>query len=639
MTHEQAKSHSMVAALRVGVRALFQYPLLGALFLATTVSQGMLQGLFVWSLRYVLIALTEGDGTSYSAPVWGAALILGIWVLRATGTYVGEVVAARLARRVEIDSMQRLLAKLLTLSVRFFERNSQGDLVMTSYEDLKGVRTVTVAFGQIILSISRLVGLAVVAWMMSPKLAMVGLVTVPFAVVPAYLLGWRITVAARAERGTVQSLYDSFLQVASGIRVIKVNRWEPALRARAAEIGSKLYRYGVRQVQLTGRSRLLLELVSGLGLIAVLIVGARDVAMGILDWQSLMGLLVAVMGVYTPVVNLLQVYGSVRTVIPNLDRVDSIFRTRDEVPDVPNARPLITAPTTIELQDVTFAYDSNTVLDSISATFHQGETIGIVGPSGTGKSTLLALLLRFDDPTEGRILFDGVDLREIRHADLIDKYAIVLQEPFLFIDTIANNIRLARPGASMDDVVEAARAANIHDEITQMPQRYETVVGHHKDARGISVGQKQRISIAAALLKNAPILLMDEATSNLDSVAERKVQVAIERLMERRTTFIVAHRLSTLRTADRILVLDRGRMVGLDYHSELLERCPTYRRLWEQQSLDALSDPVRREPGDGVADGDHVTGGVGGDVVSQDLSDVHEFGWIGSVDNPRPPAA
>jgi ABC-type multidrug transport system fused ATPase/permease subunit len=227
---------------------------------------------------------------------------------------------------------------------------------------------------------------------------------------------------------------------------------------------------------------------------------------------------------------------------------------------------------------------------------HRGETIGIVGPTGAGKSTLVSLLLRFYDPTGGAILYDGVDLRDIRHADLMRMSSIVLQEPFLFIDTVANNIRIGRPDASLDDVIAAAKAANVHDEILQMDQGYDTVVGHGSQARQLSGGQKQRICVAAALLKNAPLLFLDEATNNLDSVSEQKVQSAIDRLMEHRTTFVIAHRFSTLRNADRVIVLECGNLVGLGSHEELLETCPSYRVLWEYQR-DALSvDPLAGRP-------------------------------------------
>jgi ABC-type multidrug transport system fused ATPase/permease subunit len=195
-------------------------------------------------------------------------------------------------------------------------------------------------------------------------------------------------------------------------------------------------------------------------------------------------------------------------------------------------------------------------------------------------------------------LFDGVDLRHIRHADLMQASSIVLQEPFLFIDTIANNIRIARPEATMDEIVAAAKAANIHEEILQMELGYDTIVGTGPEARGLSGGQKQRICVAAALLKNAPMLFLDEATNSLDSVSEEKVQAAIERLMQHRTTFVVAHRFSTLRNVDRIIVLDRGRMVGFDSHDRLVVTCEQYRKLWASQSavVDNLAAVPPRPP-------------------------------------------
>lgn len=479
--------------------------------------------------------------------------------------------------------MRQVIAKLLTLSVRFFDRSSQGDLIMASYFDLKGVRTVTLDVGAIVLHVSRLLGLVVVAWLLSPSLAVIGLITVPLGAVPAYWIGRHLTAAARDERNAMYTLYDSFIQVTSGIRMIRVNRGEANLLSRTDAMAKDLFRHVIRQARSRTLAKFLLEAASGFGLIAVLVLGGRQVAAGQLDWQSLLSLLVAVMAVYGPMIGLMQVYTTIRGVIPNLERVERIFSAVPEVADVPSPRPLAAAPRSIVLEDLGFEYDGRPVLDGISARFREGETIGIVGPSGAGKSTLVAVMLRFYDPTRGRILLDGVDLREIRHADLMDRCAIVMQEPFLLSDTVATNIRIGRPSATMDEVMDAARAARIHDDIMEMEDGYATLLGRGGDARGISVGQKQRICIAAALLKNAPLLFLDEATSNLDSVSERAVQDAIERLMVGRTTFVIAHRLSTLRNVDRILVLQNGRVAGLAPHAELIESCDIYRQLWKHQ--------------------------------------------------------
>lgn len=587
-----AHAKGVVAGFRLGVRSMLQRPLLAGLFLGVTLIQGLLQGLLIWALRDVLRALSRSDGATAAALAVGAAVIFGIWLLRALSVYAAETLSVHLSHRVEIDSMLDVLRKLLALSVRFFDRNSQSDVVMSSYYDLKGIRSVTLEVGRAVLYLSQLAGLAAAAWIMSPKLAVLGMITVPLGALPAHWLGQEITRAARGERDTVTTLHDSFYQLASGFRIIRVNRGQSRVLERASRIGHDLHHYLVRQARSKGLARFLFDAVSGTGLVLVLTIGGRDVAQGRMPWESLLGLLVAMMAVYAPISGLLQIYSSISMVLPNLDRVRAIMAEPVEVVDRPSARPLREPPAVIELRHVSFAYDATPVLHDLSATFYRGETIGIVGPSGAGKSTLMSLLLRFYDPTEGAILLDGVDLRDIRHADLMDLSAIVLQEPFLFTDTVANNIRLGRPDATMEEVIAAARAANIHDEIMEMERGYETMLGVGRESRGISGGQKQRICIAAALLKNAPLLFLDEATSSLDSVSEQKVKGAIERLVRGRTTFVIAHRLSTLRDADRIIVLDRGRAVGLGTHEELLVTCPTYRVFCEHQQLTGRSGAI-----------------------------------------------
>ena len=566
-----------------------QHPWLSLCFLASTTVQGVLQGLLIWTLRKALLAFSGGGAISLAKI---ALAIFAIWLLLSISVFTAEVVSIALGHRVEIGTMHEVLSKLLKLSVGFYDRNSQANFVMSSYYDLKGIRSVTLEVGKIILYGTRLAGLAVAAWFMSPKLAIISLMTVPLGAIPAYWLGQRITRAASEEREALTTLYDSFFQVSSGIRLIKANRGESRFMKQARAIGHELYRQVVRQSRAKGLSRLLLEAVSGVGLILVLTVGGRDVAAGRLQWQSLLGLLIAVMAVYAPVVGLLQTYTTVRSVIPNLDRIEAIKQATPEIEDKPGARRLLEAPQIIELRDVSFAYDKVNVLSSISARFHTGETVGIVGPSGAGKSTLLALMLRFYDPTAGAILVDGIDLRDIKQSDLMDLSAIVMQEPFLFLDTIANNIRMGRPSATNEEVIAAAKAANLHEEIMLMEDGYETVLGRRKDARLISGGQRQRVCIAAALLKNAPILFLDEATSSLDSVSEQKVQGAIDFLMQGRTTFVIAHRLSTLRNADRVMVLDKGSLVGLGPHRELLAHCQVYQELWSSQGKYFSEIPV-----------------------------------------------
>jgi ATP-binding cassette, subfamily B, bacterial MsbA len=591
-------------AAGVGIQSLRRNPSLSAGFITAVLIQGVLQGLLIWAIRNVLIAMSAGeDAVTLSVRVGGALLIFIVWVLRAASAYAADSLAMRLATRVEMGSMYDVLERLLGLPIAFFDRHTQGDLVMASYHDLKGVRASVVEVGRLILYVSQVAGLAVAALLLSPGLALVGMVTVPLGAVPAWWFGQRITQAADRERRGVTSLHDSFLQISAGIRAVRVNRLEGRLLDRARRTGREVGAQMVHQAELRSIARFLLESVSGLGLIMILILGGRDVAAGRMEWPTLMGLLVAVMALYGPIVNVLHTYGALRSVLPNLERVQRIMSAADDASSghshPPRDVPLTAAPSAIELRNVSFWYDGHghpapAALQGISATFERGETIGIVGPSGAGKSTLMALLLGFYEPTSGAVLFDGIDTRRVSRADLMDLSALVLQEPFLFGATVAENIGAGRPNASMEEIVRAAEAAHLHDEILKIKDGYETVVGYGPASRGLSVGQKQRVSIAAALLKNAPLLFLDEATSSLDPSAERKVQAAIERVMAGRTTFVIAHRLSTLAHASRILVLDQGRLVGFGTHAELTARCAVYARLWEGQDLDAAATAARQ---------------------------------------------
>ncbi|HEY9480316.1 MAG TPA: ABC transporter transmembrane domain-containing protein, partial [Gemmatimonadaceae bacterium] len=312
-------SGSVMQGLRVGVRAMLHRRRDASLFLFTTVSQGFLQGLIIWVLRDVLLHL-GASGSTIRTLLFGGLIVFGVWLLRAASTFAGQVLAVRLAYGVQMEQMVSILAKMLKLSVGFFDRNSQGDLMVSSYNDLKGVRQCTLETGNIVLHGARLLGLAVVAWVMSPKLAVIGLVLVPIGLIPAQRLGSYITNAARKEREELSGLFDSFLQVSAGARVIKVNSTQGRVLDRARETASQLYHLVVRQAYGASLGRFLFEAVSGFGLVMVLMVGGRDVAAGSLPWQSLLSLLVAIVAVYSPMLGLIQAYSAIRTVLPNLDR-------------------------------------------------------------------------------------------------------------------------------------------------------------------------------------------------------------------------------------------------------------------------------------------------------------------------------
>ena len=341
-------------------------------------------------------------------------------------------------------------------------------------------------------------------------------------------------------------------------------------------------------------ARVALELLAGLSLVTVIIVGGFQVMRGHLGWPELLAFLMAARAAQGPLNNINTGYMEIQRYGASVAHIQALLAERPEIRDRPDARPLEAAPAVIEARRIHFAFGETPVLEDVSFEVRSGETLGVVGPSGAGKTTLLNLVARFYDPFSGAVLLDGEDLRGFRLADVHDKIAIVTQDPFLFAASVRDNIRCGRPAASEEDVEAAARSAEIHEDILAMPQGYDTLIGH--GGWPLSRGEAQRVNVARAILKNAPILLLDEATSSLDSHAERKVQRAVDRLVSGRLAISVAHRLSTLRNASRIPVLEAGRAVGLGTHAQLLERCPSYRRLWEAQANGASPSSKDAEP-------------------------------------------
>lgn len=515
--------------------------------------------------------------------LWAVAAALTLcYLLTSAVTYDSQIVEQRIIRVVELGVMERLTQHLLTLSVDFFDRHTHGDLVLAMRQDVSRLRTVLSAQARIVFEFSQAIGLIAAAFWLSPKLAFLSIVALPAMVLPVLVMSRRTMRRSFTVRRGASRMYDGLLQILRGIRVIKIYQGEEAESKRATEQAREFFLASIEVARMESFGRVLVEAVAGLSIVVVVVAGGFEVLNGKLTWPSLLAFLLAVRSIHGPLNNINSQYLESHRYGASLQRITDLLAERSSLVQSGKALPMPRKPRSIRLVNVSFGYSNRTVLSDITVEVHAGETLGIVGPSGAGKSTLLNVVSRFVDPTSGRILVDGTDLRDFALSDVYHNIALVPQEPFLFAASVMENIRVGRPDATDAEVVAAARAAEIHDDVASWPEGYETRIG--LAGRGVSEGQSQRLNIARALLKDSPILILDEASSSLDSIAEAKVQRALDSLVEGRITFVVAHRLSTLRHANRILVLDQGQCVGIGTHEYLLEHCPLYALMWTPQT-------------------------------------------------------
>jgi ABC-type multidrug transport system fused ATPase/permease subunit len=519
-----------------------------------------------------------------NAALWATATLLLVAFLgSAACDYDNTVTQQRIVRSLEMGVMERVVGHLLHLSVAFFDRQSHGDMIEAVRNDVARLRMVVLAGAEMTLQAMTAAGLLVTAVWMSPQLAFSGLSIMALAGLPIVMTARRIRRRSYGLRRRGYVLFDMILQMLRGIRIIKIYQGEDNETRHAIQRTRRYFDEVIQVTRMTALGQVALDSLGGLSIVVVTILGGFEVMHGRLAWPTLLAFIIAVRAAHGPLNNLNANYLQIQRYGSSVTRIDELLAERPTVIEAADPLPA-TGVASVEFAQVDFAYmGAPAVLRDVSFTVSAGEVLGIVGPSGAGKTTVLNLIARFYDPSSGEVRLNGRDIRAYRLKDVHALIAIVTQEPFLFAATVRENIRCGRPESTDEEVEAAARAADIHDEILQLPQGYGTIVG--VAGRALSGGQVQRVNVARAILKNAPLLILDEATSSLDSIAEARVQKALARLMRGRTTFIAAHRLSTLRGATRILVLDRGRVAGLGRHDELIVRSSLYRQLCEGQVL------------------------------------------------------
>jgi subfamily B ATP-binding cassette protein MsbA len=510
--------------------------------------------------------------------------IIAIFLLRGLSRYVNEYFIRTAGQLAIQDIRNEIYQKNMGLSLGFFARNQTGSLMSRVLNDVtmmqEGVASVITSFFRDGFGALSLLGLI---FYLNWKLAIIAFLVIPASVVPARKIGRRIKNASQESQGRMGNLTSILQESFSGIKVIKAFALETREVAKFTAANREFYHFMRKGIKYEGVSVPVMELLTSLGIAGVLWFGGYQVISGAMKPEALLSFITAMILLFNPIKKL---SGTFNTLQRSLGAAERVFSSIDEQPEIVEPSlpvALERARGEVTFRDVWFAYGDQDewVLREIDLEARRGEIVALVGPSGGGKTTLVSLITRFYDVSRGAVLLDGNDIRSLMLRDLLGNVALVDQETILFNDTIANNIRYGRPDATNAQVEAAARAAFAHDFITEMPEGYATRIGD----RGVrlSGGQRQRLCIARAILKDAPVLILDEATSALDTESEQMVQQALNNLMRNRTTFVIAHRLSTVLHADRIVVLDGGRIVESGNHNQLLALDGTYRRLYDMQ--------------------------------------------------------
>ena len=518
-----------------------------------------------------------------------AGLIILTYVIKGIGAYVSGILMADVGQRVVRDLRDRLFRHTLEQSAAFFSRRTTGQLVSRITNDVNQVQSVVSdTIPDLIRESLSVVGFTVTMFVMDWHMALVVLTSTPLMVYPLIRLGQRVRSTSRRGQEDLEHVTHIATEALAGHRIVKAFGAEAREGERFGRATHLLYRTNMKITSALSALPPTMELIGGVAAAAAILYGAHRVAEQTLTAGKFTGFLVAAFMMYTPIKKLSRMNASIQQAIAAAQRIFEMLDTHSEVREKPGAPALAPVRSRVEFRNIGFAYDDEPdrfVLRSVSFSVKAGQVAAIVGLSGAGKTTLVNLIPRFYDPTEGAVFVDGVDVRDVALASLRSQVALVTQETVLFDDTIAANIAYGVPNASRDKIIAAAKAAHAAEFIDRLPEGYDARIGER--GQRLSGGQRQRLAMARAILKDSPLLVLDEATSALDAESELLVQDALANLMQNRTTFVIAHRLSTVRRADLIVALDKGRVAEIGTHDQLVNRPDgVYAKLYALQAFD-----------------------------------------------------
>lgn len=513
--------------------------------------------------------------------------VLVVTLIKGAATYGQAVLMAFVGQRIIADLQRRVFSHVMRFDLAFFHDTATGKLVSRLTNDVNLMRNaVANALTGLVKDALTLVFLVAVMFEKDWKLALIAFVVFPLAIFPIIRIGRRmrkVSTSALAELGHFTARLNEAFQ---GARHVKAYNMEAFEAERTERLIESVFRLIFKSMRTRAASTPIMETLGGIFIAMIILYGGWQVIGGGLTPGEFFAFVTAMLLAYQPLKAVANLNTNLQEGLAATQRVFDILDSEPAIVDKPGATKLTVDRGAIRFDDVSFGYSSDrSALRGISLDVPAGHTVALVGPSGAGKSTILNLIPRFYDVSEGSVVIDGVDVRDVTLESLRSAIALVSQETVLFDDTVRANIAYGRLGAPEEDIVRAAKAAGAHDFIAELPQGYDTVIGEH--GAKISGGQRQRISIARAMLKDAPILLLDEATSALDPENERHVQQALSELMRGRTTLVIAHRLSTVQNADTIHFIEGGRVIESGSHSALLAKGGAYARLY---SLELVPD-------------------------------------------------
>ncbi|MCX7559050.1 ABC transporter transmembrane domain-containing protein [Sulfitobacter sp. F26204] len=585
---EREKSRNF-GSLRALMPFMMPYRLLMGGALLALISTAMVSLAMPMAVRRVVDNFDSAEGALLDQ-YFLAALVIA--ALLAVGTALRFALVTRLGERVVADIRKAVFNRVIGMSPAFFEKVLTGEVLSRITTDTTLIQSVigssvSIALRNVLLFIGGLILMLAT----SAKLAGLVLLVVPAVVIPILTLGRRMRKLSRETQDWIAESSGKASESLSAVQTVQAFTHETASRKQFSDVTESSFHAAQRRIKVRSLMTAIVIFLAFSGVVCVLWVGARDVRAGEMTTGALVQFVIYAVMVAGAVAALSEIWGELQRAAGATERLVELLQTDDTVQDQAEALGLpVPVRGDISLENVSFTYPARPdaiALDQVSLDIKAGETVAFVGPSGAGKTTIIQLILRFYDPQSGRILLDGIDLRDLPREAFRRAIALVPQDPVIFAASAVDNIRFGRPDATDDEVRVAAKAAAAHDFIAALPEGYDSYLGE----RGVmlSGGQKQRIAIARAILRDAPVLLLDEATSALDAESEGLVQQAVDQLSRDRTTLIVAHRLATVKKADRIIVLDAGRVVATGTHEELVAKEGLYARLARLQFTDGIA--------------------------------------------------